>query len=441
MTFEFKLPDLGEGIHEAEVITLKVSEGQEIAENAPIMEVETDKALVEIPSPVGGIVQKIHVNAGQHVKVGMVMMTFTPKDGRTSTIEASINQAQAKPEMALAAQTHSKAVFSNGFKKRVLAAPSTRRLARELKVDLNLVSGSGPNGRVMPADIKNRLTSHLEGSMLSSEVKPGKLNDLQSYETYEFTEPKLNIGRNQDTGYKMPDFQKYGPIEKVQLKSVRAKIASHMTLSWTVVPHVAHFDEVEISDLMNILNKLQLELNSENIKLTLTAFALKAITLALKQFPEFNSSLDDNTQEIILKKYYNIGVAVATERGLLVPVIYNTDKKNLKQIACELNDTVNRTRNNKIKPDEMQGGTFTISNIGIIGGTGMSPMVNYPECAILGMATAKQQPIVRDNKIEIGNILPLALSFDHRITDGANAAYFIQYFKTLLIKPYKLLLE
>ncbi len=441
MTFEFKLPDLGEGIHEAEVISLKVAQGQNIAENAPLMEVETDKALVEIPSPVGGVVDKIHVKEGQIVKVGMTMVTFTPNNQVAKAANTELPKAKPEPVQVQSGKVQSNNLAntmaqSNGPKTngRVLAAPSTRRLARELNIDLTMISGSGPAGRILASDLTNTDMSRLPGKLNLGEAVP----EFALYEETMSVNNRINRG---DFNYNMPDFQKYGLREKQPLKSVRAKIAQHMSLSWAIVPHVTHFDEVEVSDLQNMLADFQRELAKENIKITLTAIAIKAITAALIKFPEFNSSLNDTTNEIILKKYYNIGVAVATDRGLLVPVIYNTNAKSLRQIAVELSDTINRTRTNKIKPEELQGGTFTITNIGVIGGTSMSPMVNYPECAILGMATIKQQPIVKDNKIEVGNVLPIALSFDHRITDGANAAHFISYFRLLLSKPHMLLLD
>jgi pyruvate dehydrogenase E2 component (dihydrolipoamide acetyltransferase) len=239
----------------------------------------------------------------------------------------------------------------------------------------------------------------------------------------------------------LPDFAKFGPVERIPMRSIRRKIAQNMAISWSHIPHVTTCDEADVTQLDAFLAKHQDEMKQKGTKLTLTVFALKAIAAALKKYPQFNASLDERTGEIIFKHYYNIGVAVATEKGLIVPVISSIDQKSVAEVARELADIADKTRKGRIELERLQGGTFTLTNIGPIGGTNMSPMINFPEAAILGMAKAAQKPVVRDGKIEIGLILPLAMSFDHRIADGAEAAMFMREIVGRLQNPLSFLLE
>lgn len=242
----------------------------------------------------------------------------------------------------------------------------------------------------------------------------------------------------------LPDFSKFGSVERVPLKSIRRKIAQNMTQSWTHIPHVTHFDEANVTDLVNMIKaheKRTAKGDQQAPRLTLTVFALKALAQALQKYPQFNASLDEARGEIVFKHYVNIGVAVATERGLIVPVIKDVDKKNFAELSAELSEIAQKTRTGKIELERLQGGTFTLTNIGAIGGTSMSPMINYPEAAILGMARAAEKPIVKDGKLDIGVILPMALSFDHRLADGAEAAYFVQNVVSKLEDPLNFLLE
>ena len=515
MTVEFKLPDLGEGIHEAEIIGVKVKEGENVKEDQIIFEVETDKAVVEIPSPYGGIVTKIMVSPGQNVKVGSVMIAYdlggAAKDAGTpaktaalaeSAKESSVNQSNAadtKANSVSASKALAPALVANNLisglnaaaggasvdrSRPVPATPATRRLARELNVDLYLVRPSGVNGRVSKEDVmafaagtlENRIqnngadngtatgagsknnngTAHNQSAATASQAgsaaaaKPAasmaeKFGGDQGSASKEAPGP-LNFGARATGGIiEYPDFAKYGQVERLPLKSIRRKIAQSMTQSWTHIPHVTTFDEANVSDLAKLIGKYEKEFaeRSGNAKVrpTMTVFVLKAVASALQRFPQFNSSLDENTGEIVVKHYYNVGVAVATERGLIVPVIKNINEKSFYEVAVELADIAAKTRAGKIELDRLHGGTFTVTNIGAIGGTGAAPMINFPEAAILGMARAVEKPIVKNGAIEIGTIMPVFMSFDHRLADGAEAAYFVQHVVKLLEDPFKFVLD
>ncbi len=485
MSVEFKLPDLGEGIHEAEIIAVKVKEGETVKEDQPILEVETDKAVVEIPCPVAGVVEKINVKAGQSVKVGMVMMSFIT-DGEKASAKTEEKKAEKPGIAALAAavpqtRTLGGDEINNGMapagpKARggdeinngiVPAAPAVRRLARELGIELKLVRGSGPAGRVLNEDVRSFAAGKLEGHFQSgpqtsstaaassvagngsnsgsaiaskSSTPPASLKD--KYGSSDGERKPLEFGGGGHAPQaELPDFTKYGATERVPLKSIRRKIAENMTISWSRIPHVTHFDEADVTSFEPLRIKHDEKVKEKGGRLTLTVLTLKAVVSGLKKYPQFNASLDEKNGEIVFKHYFNIGIAVATERGLIVPVIKNVDQKSIIELARELKDIAEKTRSGKVELDRLQGGTFTITNIGAIGGTSMSPMINYPECAILGMAKATDRPVVRQGKIEIGTILPLALSFDHRIADGAEAAYFVRHIIERLEDPFTLLLE
>jgi len=471
MTVEFKLPDLGEGIHEAEIIAVKVKEGEMVKEDQIIFEVETDKAVVEIPSPYAGAVAKIHVAQGQTVKVGCVMIGYdiAGKGQAPAATAAAPAAAPAKHAVAAgnngaatqapaqpAAQTATKVLTGP-----VPATPATRRLARELGVDLHQVNASGPAGRVLKEDVmayaagslESRIqpsatasstTSSTPSSISSKQAAPASMKDKYGGSSADAS-PLTVMGGMNEGPVEYPDFAKFGDVERLPLKSIRRKIAMNMTQAWTHIPHVTHFDEANVTELSSLVTKYEKEFAARSgdskVRPTLTVFTIKALASALKLYPQFNSSLDENTGEIIIKHYYNIGVAVATDRGLIVPVIKNVDQKSFYDIAVELADIAAKTRAGKIELERLQGGTFTLTNIGAIGGTSMSPMVNFPEAAILGMARASQKPIVKDGQIAIGTILPLAMSFDHRLADGAEAAYFVQHVVKLLEDPFKFVLE
>jgi pyruvate dehydrogenase E2 component (dihydrolipoamide acetyltransferase) len=286
----------------------------------------------------------------------------------------------------------------------VIATPATRQLARELKIDIHLIHGSGPGGKISKEDV-----------LAYADSQKAKTSSSSS-----------------------SDFQKFGKVERIPMRSIRRKTAQLMSLSWSKIPHVTHCDEANITELEKLRRKHDTAAQEKGGRLTLTAFLIKAVTMALQKFPQFNASLDESKEEIILKHYYNIGMAVATDRGLIVPVIKDADKKNITQLATEITGLVDRTRSGKIELEELQGGTFTITNIGVIGGTSATPIISYPEAAILATMQAREKPIVRDGKIDTGLILPLSLAFDHRITDGAEAANFVRLIVKILEEPAQL---
>lgn len=459
MVFEFRLPDVGEGIHEAEVLAVKVKEGDPIKEYQPMFDVETDKAVVEITSPVTGVVQKIMVKAGDLAKVGEVMITFDTSAAPAATkAPEKAETAPSRPALAVAEASGNgrgstaatlvpPAVVETTMP--VAAAPATRRLARELGVDIRLVRGTGPGGRVVKEDIR-AFAEEVPGSARSAKEpaasRPGSRHippPAPKQPAARSEEPAEPVSREPLTlsPFELPDFSRFGPIDRVPLRSLRRKIALNMSQSWSHVPHVAHFDEIDVTDIESYRAKHESAVARQGGKLTLTVIALKALASALKKYSQFNSSLDEKTSEIIYKRYYNIGVAVATERGLIVPVIKNVDQKSVVELSVELAELASRTRDGKVELDRLQGGTFTVTNIGAIGGTGMMPMVNYPEVAIFGMAKAKEQPVVRNGQIVIRTMLNVAMSFDHRVADGAEAAYFVRHVAECLEDPFKLLLE
>lgn len=454
MAVEFKLPDLGEGIHEAVMISIKFKEGDIVKEDDVLFEVETDKAMVEIPSPYGGPIEKLHVQEGETVHVGNTMVTFA--GGEASAKPAQEKVEEKVPAMAQAATTTSARTNNNQGQtvvhdrsRPVPAAPAVRRLARELGIDLHNVGGSGKGGRVLKEDVTAFAAGTLESSMTAPQpTTTGVSEQYQKEEQLTLQERYGSAGATASSPFSveaipLPNFDKYGTTERIPLKSIRRKIAENMMQSWTRIPHVTTFDEADITSLNQKLKEHEERFAKANdgARLTITSLTIKAVVSALKKYPQFNASLDEQSGEIVFKNFYNIGIAVATERGLIVPVIHNADKKSLVEIAKELQDIATKTRAGKIELDRLQGGTFTITNIGAIGGTNMSPMINHPEAAILGMARAADKPVVRNGEIVVGTIMPLALSFDHRLGDGAEAAYFVQHIIKLLSDPFNFLLE
>ncbi len=443
---EFRLPDLGEGIHEAEVLDVKVKEGDQVVEDQPIFEVETDKAVVEIPSPVAGVVEKIYVKVADIIKVGDVMITFVD----SAIVSAAGRQpivSQSEPTPASTQQPHGATTATTATTAPdrspgcpVPATPAIRKLARELRIDLNLIAGSGPSGRVLKEDLVSFGHAPAQATSVKQQA-PYNGQWQRDPDVHGGTTEPIRVEPITAQPVELPDFARYGPIERIPLRSLRRKIAVNMTQSWTHIPRVSSFDEADITLLESLRQKHETSILKNGGKLTLTVFALKAVAAALKLFGQFNSSLDVATGEIVLKRYYNIGLAVATSRGLIVPVIRNVDTKGVSELASELNVIAQKTRAGKIDLETLQGGTFTITNLGPIGGTGMVPMVNFPESAIIGMARSVQKPVVRNGNIEIRWILPLAISFDHRIADGAEAAMFLRHVASLLEDPLQLLVE
>ena len=443
----FALPDLGEGLTEAEIVKVLVNEGDVLVEDAPLLEVETDKATVEIPSPFAGRVERIHVQPGQTVKVGDVLVTFEDAVGapsgrgsanvaaRTGPVPASTSAGGAGVVSAAAtaagaggrASVMTPEPASVGP---VPATPATRRLARELGVDLRAVRGTGPGGRVTDVDVKGA-----GGGAGRPRTATGA--DGRGPERAAVAKPLAAVGVEPPA---LPRFEQWGPVERQPLSHLRRTIAERMTLSATLIPHVTHFDRADITELDAIIKRNVEPARERGVTLTLTSFLLKAAALALHEHPQFNASLDPAAGELIVKRYHHLGVAVATERGLIVPVIRDVDRKPLVEIQRELAALAQRVREGKATLEDLRGGTFTITNIGALGGTGAIPIINYPEVAILGVARGREEPAVHEGKIVPRMLLPISLTFDHRVADGADGARFAAAIVRRLERPEQLLL-
>jgi len=405
MSRQFVLPDLGEGLVEAEIVRVLVKEGEVVREDAPLLEVETDKAQVEIPSPMSGRVEKIHVAPHQTVRVGEVLVTFADTADTPAAVAPSAPPREGP----------------------VPATPSTRRLARELGVDLRAVRGSGSGGRVTDDDVR------------AAAARPATGDGAPSPATPETTgKPLPRVGLEPPP---LPKFEQWGPVERQPLSHLRRTIAERMALSAALVPHVTHFDRADVTDLDALIRRNLEPARERGVTLTLTSFLLRAAALALRDHPRFNASLDAAAGELIVKRYHHLGVAVATERGLIVPVLRDVDKKSLLELARELSALAQRVREGKATLDDLRGGTFTITNLGALGGTGAIPIINYPEVAILGVARAREEAVVRDGQIVSRLMLPFSLTFDHRVADGADGARFAADIVRRLERPDWLLLE
>jgi pyruvate dehydrogenase E2 component (dihydrolipoamide acetyltransferase) len=423
MARAFKLPDLGEGVHEGEVLAVHVALGQEVKEGDIILEVETDKAAVEIPSPFSGTVAEIRVKPGDTVKVGDVMMTF-------SNGEAAEAVEAGKPEelTSEAVEAISPAEAAK-LKGPIPASPATRRLARELGVDLHRVTPTGSGGLVTADDVR----AFAETGKEAAEAPTA--GEVVRAEAAAVSIPSPTL----------PDFTRWGPVERVPFRSLRRATAKQMVIAWSQIPHVTSQDEVDITKLEAFRQKHKAEIQAEGGRLTMTVFALKAVATALKTYPQFNATLDVEAGEIIIKRYFHIGVAVNTDDGLIVPVIRDVDRKSIKELSIELNDMVDQTRSRKISLNDLQGGTFTITNAGAMGGGYFAPIINFPEVAILGMGQGRLQPAVIDKggKPEITPrlIMPIVLCIDHRVLDGADAIKFLKLVINALEDPDELLIS
>jgi len=495
----FALPDLGEGLTEAEIVKVLVNEGDVLAEDAPLLEVETDKATVEIPSPFGGRVARIHVQPGQSVKVGDVLVTFedvasggeggaaggrpgfgTPLAGApprspapsprrepaeaaeatrpssastssgrsgaaaaaTVTERAGLGQATptgpgsgrvaaARASAGPASAAEASAGTATSSVEPVPATPATRRLARELGVDLRAVRATGAGGRVTDDDVRSAVGGARPGTTapVADGRAPGRVAVAKPLAAVGVEPPPL------------PRFEQWGPVARQPLSHLRRTIAERMTLSATLIPHVTHFDRADITELDAIIRRNIEPARERGITLTLTSFLLKAAALALREHPQFNASLDPAAGELIVKRYYHLGVAVAAERGLIVPVIRDVDGKPLVELQRELAALAQRVREGKATLEDLRGGTFTITNIGALGGTGAIPIINYPEVAILGVARGREEPVVHEGRIVPRMLLPISLTFDHRVADGADGARFAAAIVRRLERPEQLLLE
>jgi pyruvate dehydrogenase E2 component (dihydrolipoamide acetyltransferase) len=445
---DFRLPELGENIDQGDLVRLMISPGSKVSEGQPVMELETDKAVVEVPSSVTGTVKEIQVKEGQKVKVGQVIFTLEggasaqPERAKHAPVEHISEQHEARLSVQAAIQAEGKTpaqvflpdqpqpsapktfampeqlgkVAGTEHRAPAPAAPHVRRLAREVGVDIYEVKGSGPGGRISEDDVKARAKSLLTSVAASAQSSQGR----------HFAQPEL------------PDFTKFGKVERVSMRGVRRKTAQHLWEAWTTIPHVTQQDKADITELEQLRARFAPKAQEAGGKMTVTAIALKVCASALKVFPQFNASIDMSKEEIVYKQYINIGVAVDTDRGLLVPVLHDVDKKNIVELAAELTQLSKKARDKKLTPAEMEGGTFTITNLGGVGGTGFSPIVNYPEVAILGLSRASMEPVWMNGKFEPRQVLPLSLSYDHRLIDGADAARFLRWIAEAFEQPFLL---
>src|ERR1700737_818590 len=412
-----------------------ISPGASVPEGQPVMELETDKAVVEVPSSVTGTVKEIRVKEGQKVKVGQVIFTLEggssaqPEKTKHAPVEHISEQHEARLSVQAAIQAEGKTpaqvflpdqpqpsapktfampeqlgkVAGTEHRAPAPAAPHVRRLAREVGVDIYEVKGSGPGGRISEDDVKARAKSLLASA--SARSAHGSTS----------APPPL------------PDFTRFGKVERVSMRGVRRKTAQHLWEAWTTIPHVTQQDRADITELEQLRARFAPRAEEAGGKMTVTAIALKVCASALKVFPQFNASIDMAKEEIISKQSISIGVAVDTDRGLLVPVIRDVDKKNIVELAAEMTQLSKKARDRKLTPEEMEGGTFTITDLGGIGGTGFSPIVNHPEVAILGLSRSRMEPEWVNNKFEPRLILPLSPPYDHRLIDGADAARFLRW--------------
>jgi pyruvate dehydrogenase E2 component (dihydrolipoamide acetyltransferase) len=427
MATEFRLPELGENIKAGDLVRILVSVGDTVDREQPVLELETDKATIEVPSPVRGVVQQIYVKDGDKLKVGQLIFTVNG-DAESASVGASAATAAAAPSASPAApaapapgvpQPQSSAGKDAESPQRtsaagaVPAAPSVRRIARELGVDVSQVTGTGPSGRISEDDVKRYAHGGVGGNVLSAAAVAAA---------------------------PLPDFTKWGEIERKSMSQIRLKTAERMSRAAATVPQVTQFDEADITNLEELRRNYAERVEAAGGKLTVTAIAVKVSASALRVFPNFATSFDGERSDIVYKKYCHVGVAVDTERGLLVPVIRDADQKGITQIAKELAALAEKARSRKLSPDEMEGGVFTITNLGGIGGTNFSPIVNFPEAAILGISRSKTEPTYVRGQIEPRLKLPLSLSYDHRLIDGADAARFLHWVVEALEQPFLLAL-
>lgn len=442
MAEEFKLPPLGENIEQGDVVSVLVNVGDEIAEGQAVLELETDKATVEVPSEVSGKIKQIYVADGDTVKVGELVLTVvsevSSRDGEDEvateaeqrkaaeiekTEESSVQGEEVKESPAQGDVESAGDVVdfrqrgtskpTPGAVRAVAASPAVRRFAREVGVEVSEVSGSGPRGRISIEDVKNFLkTARSQPAAPRAEAAPA-----------------------------LPDFSRFGEISREPFSNVRRATAEHLSTAWANVAHVTNHDSADVTQLEELRKRFSETVEVAGGKLTVTAIALKIAAAALKKFPKFNAAIDVTNQEIIYKNYFNIGVAVDTERGLLVPVVRDVDKKSIVELSVELKEFAEKARSAKISLEELQGGCFTITNLGGIGGTSFTPIVNYPEVAILGLSRSSIQPVFVDGEFEPRRILPLSLSYDHRLIDGADAARFLRWVANAFEEPFLLALE
>ncbi len=416
MSVKFALPDLGENIESGDVIRILVAVGDHLAEDQTVIELETDKAVIEVPSSIDGTITEILVQQGDTIAVGQPILEV--EAGQAPAVEeappapAQVEKPAPTPSPQEPATAPVLEQAPRSTDSPVPAAPSTRRLAREIGVDIAQVHGTGPGGRISIDDVK----AHSK-----------KLHTTR--------------GAAPATAAPLPDFSQWGPVERQPMTKVREITAERLAQAWATIPQVTQFDKADITGLEKWRTAYGKKAEAAGGKLTPTAILIKVLGIALKVFPQFNASIDIAQREVVYKRYFHIGIAVDTPHGLLVPVVREVNQKNIIELAVELSELAHKTRERKIGPADMQGGSMTISNVGTMGGTAFTPIVNPPEVAILGVARSQVEPTYIDGQLQPRTFLPLSLSYDHRLIDGADGARFLRWVCTALEDPFIALLE
>ncbi len=434
MIEEIRLPEISENVESGDVIKVLVAVGDSVEVDQPLVELETDKAVFEVPSTVAGTVTEIRVKEGDSINVGDVILAVAvAESGKKVDVEpateiAETTKKEPPSEPALAATTEKQESAAPAPAAAVAppsavpapASPTVRRLARELGVDISDVPGSGKAGRISSGDVHAFAKLIITTAASPAQVSSGAVVAAAA---------------------PLPNFSRWGEVERTTMSKVRQVTARTMAVAWNTVPHVTHHDLADITDLEAARKRYASRAEAAGGKLTMTAILLKVCAGALRAFPDFNASIDVAANEVVLKKYINIGVAVDTDRGLLVPVIQNVDRKNIVELSVELTEIAEKARTRKLTLDRLEGGNFTISNLGGIGGTSFTPIVYHPQVAILGVSRGSNRPVWRGDGFEPRLMLPLSLSYDHRIIDGAAAARFTRWLAEALENPILLALE
>lgn len=435
MSFEFRLPDIGEGIHEGEIVKWFVKPGDEVKEDDVLLEVQNDKAVVEIPSPVKGKVVEILVGEGTVAVVGDVLVKFDAPGYEHLKFKGHDDEAAPAPaeEAAPAAEAApvTPAAPLAEENERVIAMPSVRKYAREKGVNIRLVQGTGKNGRVLKSDIEAFLAGGAvpAAAATAAPVAPAA--------------PAAAPAAEEKAAAPAPQPIPVGeyPETREKMSGIRKAIAKAMVNSKHTAPHVTLMDEVDVTELVANRKKFKDVAAAKGIKLTFLPYVVKALTSALREYPMLNTSLDDASQEVVHKHYYNIGIAADTDKGLLVPVIKDTDRKSIFALSKDISDLAGKARDGKLSPNEMKGASCTITNIGSAGGQWFTPVINHPEVAILGIGRIAEKPVVKNGEIVAAPVLALSLSFDHRLIDGATAQNALNHIKRLLNDPQLLVME
>lgn len=424
MAYEYKLPEVGEGIHEGEIVKWFVKAGDEVKEDDILLEVQNDKSVVELPSPVDGKVIEVKVEEGTVSVVGDVILTIDDGSGDAEPAKEEAKEEapkeEAKEEKSEAPSKEAQSEDASDDS-RVIAMPSVRKYAREKDVKIQAVSGSGKNGRVVKEDIDAYLSGDQPSAETETEAKEEKTTSSASTSAPAASSEELE--------------------ERVPLKGIRKAIAKAMVNSKHTAPHVTHLDEIEVTNLVAHRKQYKEQAAEQGTKLTYLPYVVKALTSAIKKYPALNASIDDEAQEIVYKKYFNIGIAADTEQGLVVPVVKNADRKSIYELADDINDLAVKARDGKLSGAEMKGGSITISNLGSARGQWFTPVINHPEVAILGIGRIEDKAVVKNGEIVVATMLALSFSYDHRLIDGVTAQNAVNHVKRLLNDPQLLLME